>query len=144
MSTPVSKTKQFHHSDGRRYATRVWVQPAGNPQQFLFHIHAEAAHRMVTDGDAEVSSDNDKRIWKIALLKSASTGTRLGQPTTPTLASYMGQRYVLRPVVGLRGDGKILTAATFKRIHKDDRWAYQIAQTDCLTGRYKDTPRESV
>lgn len=132
--------KRFHHSDGRRYATRVWVHPFGSPDCFLFHTHAEDAHRMVTDGEAQAVPDG-KRVWRITLLHSIPINSRLGPPTPPTITSYMGQRYVYRPVVGLRDDGKVLVAATFKRLHADDRWAYNIAQRDCMTGRYKETER---
>lgn len=132
MSTSVSFSPKHRHSDGRRFATRVWVQAPGNASCFLFHVHAEAAHRMVLDGVA-VADPDGKRVWKIMLVRSADPAQRKGLPTPPTIASYMGQRYVYRAAVGHREDGKPLTAATFKHIPECDKWAYRLAQSDCLT-----------
>lgn len=128
-----STMSSFKDSKGRKFSARVQVYSSLG--RYIRHITGERASQLVASSLATYDGSSKERIWRIDLQRSTALLPRQ-KPTPLSLRNYTGQRYTK----GERPTGeRVITQ--FRHIHKQDRWAFVLAQSDTIT---RFTSRESL
>lgn len=113
--------------DGRSFATRVRVW---HGDRFVFRASPIDAFRLCLLGSA-IPRDDRGKIVRIELVRTPNESDRIGPATTASPASYSPKLSYKTTLVS--ESGKLLpNVFNFKRLPTQDRWAYLLAQTDCL------------
>lgn len=113
--------------DGRLFATRVRVWH-GN--RFVFRATPIDAFRLCQQGSA-IPCEEGGKIIRIELVRIPNDSDRLGPASPASPASYSPKLSYKTTLVS--ESGKLLpNVFDFKKLSTRDRWAYLLAQTDCL------------
>jgi hypothetical protein len=111
------------------------VQVWSDVGRYLYRCHPEQARRLVLEGSAfSADKSPNGRIWKLILVSPLSFLSSSVKPPTPLSSfSYKGQQYIYREKVRCSGGRLTKTVCQFKKIHKQDRWAFVLSQTDAMS-----------